>query len=125
MTEAPALRLAEIAAGPEPPRERAQAMLEALRPVVPFDGAFLAFADPLGHRYHSVVSVDLDASTSGYLSGPQLARDIEATGTDRARPPLGPSDLPYPAEKLLTWAEHLIPAGLHEGLGLGLFASGG
>ena len=125
MTEAPALRLAEIAASPEPPRERARAMLEALRPVVPFDGAFLAFADPLGHRYHSVVGVDLDAATMEFLSGPQFVRDIEATGTDRARPPLGPSDLPYPAEELPTWADYLIPSGIHEGLGVALFAPGG
>jgi DNA-binding CsgD family transcriptional regulator len=125
MTDAPALRLAEIAASPEPLPVRAQAMLEALRPVVAFDGAFLAFADPVSHRYHSLVSVDLDAPTVEFLSGPQFARDIEMTGTDRARPPLGPSDLPYPAEELTTWAEHLIPSGLHEGLGLGLFAPGG
>ncbi len=60
-----------------------------------------------------------------FLSGPQVARDIEVTGTDRARPPLGPSDLPYPAEELPTWAECLIPAGIHEGLGVALFAPGG
>ena len=60
-----------------------------------------------------------------FLSGPQIARDIEVTGTDRARPPLSPSDLPYPAEELPTWAECLIPAGIHEGLGVALFAPGG
>ncbi|GAB3308285.1 hypothetical protein GCM10027451_17130 [Geodermatophilus aquaeductus] len=119
------LLLAETAAAAGTTSERAHAMLEVLRRVVPFDCAFLALADPLGHRYHSLVSLDLDGATVEFLSGPQVARDIEATGTDRDRPPVGPSDLPYPAEELPTWAECLIPSGLHEGLGVGLFAPGG
>jgi DNA-binding CsgD family transcriptional regulator len=119
------LLLAEIAASAGTTSDRGRAMLEVLRRVVPFDGAFLAFADPPGHRYHSLVTADLDASTAEYLAGPQVARDIEVTGTDRARPPVGPSDLPYPAEELPTWAECLIPAGVREGLGLALFAPGG
>jgi DNA-binding CsgD family transcriptional regulator len=119
------LLLAETAAAAGTTSERAQALLEALRRIIPFDGAFLAFADPLGHGYHSLVTVDLDGPTAKFLSGPQVARDIEVTGTDRERPPLGPSDLPYPAEELETWAECLIPSGIHEGLGLALFAPGG
>jgi DNA-binding CsgD family transcriptional regulator len=119
------LLLAETAASAGTTSERAQVLLEVLRRVVPFDGAFLALADPLGHGYYSLVSVDLDAATVEFLSGPQVARDIEVTGTDRERPPLGPSDLPYPAEELPTWAECLIPSGIHEGLGVALFARGG
>jgi DNA-binding CsgD family transcriptional regulator len=119
------LLLAQTAASAGTTSERAQAMLEVLRRVVPFDGAFLKFADPLGHGYHSLVCLDLDVRAVEFLSGPQVAQDIEVTGTDRARPPLSPSDLPYPAEELLTWAECLIPSGIHEGLGVALFAPGG
>lgn len=119
------LLLAEAAASVGTTSERAQLLLEVLRRVVPFDSAFLAFADPVGHGYHSLVTVDLDARAVEFLSGPQVSRDIELTGTDRPRPPLGPSDLPYPAEELPTWAECLIPSGIHEGLGLALFAPGG
>jgi DNA-binding CsgD family transcriptional regulator len=119
------LMLAETAASAGTVPERAQALLEALRRVVPFDGAFLAFADPTGPGYHSLVTVDLDRPMVDFLSGPQVARDIEATGTDRARPPLSPSDLPYPAEELPTWAECLLPSGVYEGLGVALFAPGG
>jgi DNA-binding CsgD family transcriptional regulator len=53
-----------------------------------------------------------------------MAHDLEVTQADRARPPLSPSDLPYPAAELPTWAECLIPAGIHEGLGVGLFDGG-
>jgi DNA-binding CsgD family transcriptional regulator len=122
--QASELLLAETAASVGSTSERAHAMLEVLRRVIPFDGAFLAIADPLGHGYHSLVSVDLDVRTAEFLAGPQVARDTEATGTDRARPPLGPSDLPYPAEELPTWAECLIPSGIHQGLGVALFAPG-
>ncbi len=119
------LLLAETAASGGTTRQRVQALLEVLRQVVPFDAAFLAFADPLGHGYHSLVSVDLDGRAVNFLSGPQVARDIEVTGTDRPRPPLGPSDLPYPAEELPTWAECLMPSGIHEVLTLALFAPAG
>ncbi|SDZ10933.1 regulatory protein, luxR family [Geodermatophilus africanus] len=119
------LLLAETAAAAGTTFERAQALLDVLHRIVPFDVAFLAFADPLGHGYHSLASIDLDGPTVEFLSGPQLARDIEVTGADRARSPLSPSDLPYPAEELPTWAECLIPSGIHEGLGLALFAPGG
>jgi DNA-binding CsgD family transcriptional regulator len=100
-------------------------MLEGLRWLVPFDGAWMALADPLGSSYRSLASVDLDAPTVDFLSGPLMARDIEITGTDQARPPLSPSDLPYPAEELRTWAECLMPAGIYEALAHALFAPGG
>lgn len=119
------LSLAENAGPGRAESRRAQAMLESLRPFVPFDGAWLALADPLGSGYHSLADVDVDQSVVDFLSGPLMARDIEVTGTDRARPPLSPSDLPYPAEDLPTWAECLIPAGIHEALALALFAPGG
>jgi DNA-binding CsgD family transcriptional regulator len=119
------LLLAETAAAAGTTSERAQALLEVLRRVVPFDGAWLALADPLGHGYHSLASVDLDVATVDFLSGPVNARDIEVTGADGPRPPLSPSDLPYPAEELPTWAECLMPAGIHEALALALFAPSG
>jgi hypothetical protein len=53
------------------------------------------------------------------------SRDIEATGTDRAVPPLSPSDLPFPVEELPGWAEYLIPAGYREGFAVALFGPGG
>jgi DNA-binding CsgD family transcriptional regulator len=119
------LLLAEAAASTGDTSERARSLLEVLRGIVPFDGAWVALADPLGNGYHSLASVDLDARVVEFLSGPLMARDIEVTGTDRARPPLSPSDLPYPAEDLPTWADCLHTAGIHEALALALFATDG
>jgi DNA-binding CsgD family transcriptional regulator len=119
------LELAEVAASSEPLPRRADALLSVLRHVVPFDGAWLALADPHRRGYTTAGSVDLADSTLTFLAGPQHACDIEVAGTDRATPPLSPSDLPYPAEELPSWAECLLPAGYHEGLGVALFAPGG
>lgn len=123
--EALDLLLAETATSAGTTNERAQALLEIVGHVVPFDGAWLALADPLGHGFHSAASVGLDAPVVAFLSGPVNARDIEVTGTDRAGPPLSPSDLPYPAEELPTWAECLLPSGIHEALAVALYAPAG
>ncbi|RBY81309.1 helix-turn-helix transcriptional regulator [Blastococcus sp. TF02-09] len=119
------LLLAEAAASAGSTAERGRSLLEILHRLVPFDGAWLALADPLGSGYHSLASVDLDGPVVDFLSGPLNARDIATTGTDQPRPPLSPSDLPYPAAELQTWAECLHPAGIHEGLAVGLFGSEG
>jgi DNA-binding CsgD family transcriptional regulator len=125
MAADPVLRLAEVAAAPARIPERAEALLAELHRVVPFDGSWLALAEPFGTGYTSVAATALDQSTIDYFSGPAMARDIEITGTNRERAPLSPSDLPYPAEELSTWAECLIPAGYHEALAVALFAQGG
>ena len=105
--------------------ERAQAMLEGLRRAIPFDAAWIALADPLRSSYSSLSSADLDDRVVDLFSGPQAAHDIATAGVDRDRPPVSLSDLPYPGEELPTWAECLIPAGIHECLSVALFAHGG
>ncbi|MCW2541620.1 MAG: transcriptional regulator, LuxR family [Frankiales bacterium] len=117
------LELARLATAAGPASDRARDLLGVLRKMVPFDGAWLALTDRSG--YLPLASLDLDASVLAYLGGPKTAHDIEVTGADRSGPPLSPSDLPYPARDLPTWAECLIPAGIHEGLGVALFEPGG
>src|ERR671939_87468 len=107
MTEAQAVRLAEIAATPGRLPERAQALLHELGRHIPFDAAWMALAEPMGSGYSSLASTSLDRSTGTYLSGPAVAHDIEVTGTSRTRLPLSSSDLPYSAKDLPTWSECL------------------
>ena len=117
--------VAEIATSSLPLPRRAEQMLTVLRRLVPFDGAWLALADPHHPRYVTAAAADLAGSTLAFLTSPQQARDIEATGTERALPPLSPTDLPFPAEELPGWAECLIPAGYREGLAVALLGPGG
>jgi DNA-binding CsgD family transcriptional regulator len=119
------LLLAETAASAGNTPERAQSLLEVLRTVVPFDGAWLALADPLGHGYHSLASVDLDVRTVEFLGGPLTAHDIELAGGDRDRPPMSRSDLSPAVQELPTWSDCLVPAGIQEALAVTLFAQQG
>ncbi|WP_285135871.1 LuxR C-terminal-related transcriptional regulator [Microbacterium sp. lyk4-40-TSB-66] len=120
-----ALELAEIAARPGTAHERAQALLDELQLRLPFDGAWMALAEPDGSGYTPLASTDLDGSSLRYLSGPRMAHDIDRTGANRDRPPISLSDLPYAAQDLQTWAECLLPAGFHEALSVALFEDGG
>lgn len=125
MTRTADLKLAAIAASPGPVHERAQALLAELHDHVPFDGAWMALAEPGGTGYTSLASTDLEASSVRYLSGPQMASDIELTGADHERPPTSLSDVPWSPDDLQTWAECLLPAGFHETLSAALFEDGG
>jgi DNA-binding CsgD family transcriptional regulator len=121
-TDPSAVALSEVAASSDPLPKRAEAMLGALRRMIPFDGAWLALVDPQHNSYSTLASTDLSDSTLQYLCGPDMARDIDITGTNRKQPPLSPSDLPYSASELPTWAECLIPGGYREALAIALFA---
>jgi len=100
-------------------------MLDELHDHIPFDGAWMALAEPGGTGYTSIASVHLDRASVRYLSSPQMARDIEATGANRERPPTSLSDVPFSPSDLKTWAECLLPAGFHETLSTALFEAGG
>jgi DNA-binding CsgD family transcriptional regulator len=125
MTSTIAHRFTDIATSPGPVDERAQALLDELHHHIPFDGAWMALAGQGDTGYRSLASVDLDESSTRYLSGPRMARDIERTGADRDRPAISLSDVPYSADDLPTWAECLLPAGYHETLSVALFEDGG
>jgi DNA-binding CsgD family transcriptional regulator len=115
--------LARLSEAAGPVADRATEMLAVVRGLVPFEAAWIARAEPVG--YASVAAPDLPPPVLTYMAGPKNAHDIEVTGTNRRQPPLSPSDLPYPVEELPTWAECLLPAGLHEALALALFEPGG
>jgi DNA-binding CsgD family transcriptional regulator len=102
--EAGELLLAETATSGGTTSERARALLEVLRPLVPFDGAWLALADPVGPGYHCSVSVDLDVPTAELLSRALVAGDSRATGVGRTGP---------------------LQSGVHDALTLALFAPAG
>jgi hypothetical protein len=80
---------------------------------------------PRHPAYTTLADADLRESTRTFLAGPTHARELELAGTTCAKPPQSPSDLPFPAEDLQSWAECLIPGGYHEGLAVALCAPGG
>jgi DNA-binding CsgD family transcriptional regulator len=117
--------LAEIASSADPLPRRAAALLEVLRRDLPYDGAWLALADPHEPVHRTLASADLDEAIVSFLGGPKTARDLEVTGGHRNAVPRSPSDLPFPVVELPSWTECLLPAGFHEALSVALFAPGG
>lgn len=120
-----ATEVAQIAAKPDEPVQRAAALLEALQRLLPFDGGWLALRDDERAGHESLVSSGWDLETATYLDGPVLVEEIEQLGMTRSPTPLRVADFPVPASELRSWAECLLPAGLNEGLGMCLFAPDG
>src|SRR3569833_564604 len=118
------LEMAEIAASSDPLPRRAEQALAVLHRVVPFASAWLALVDPRHPDYTTLADAALATATRAFLAGPVHARELELAGTTVPMPPLSPSDLPFSAEELLSWAECLIPAGYSEGLAVALCAPG-
>ena len=75
MTEAPTLRLTEIAAAPGPLPVRATRLLAERGQLVPFDASWIALAEPGGTGYTSLARTSMDGSNGEHLSGPQNARE--------------------------------------------------
>ncbi|QIG45785.1 response regulator transcription factor [Nocardioides anomalus] len=117
--------MASVAASSAPLPRRARALLDALRSAVPFDAAWLALSDSVSGTYVPLASVGLGQHVLHFLRGPAFAGDLATTGADRDRPPMSRSDLPYPAERLATWSDCLLPAGIQESLTIALFTPSG
>lgn len=124
MSRTVAIELPAIAARPCTVAERAQAMLDEVHDHIPADGAWMAVAEQGGTAYRSVASTDLDESSVRYLSGPEMARDIEMAGVDREQAPTSLSDLPAGSRDLPSRAA-CLSAGFHEALSVALYVHGG
>jgi DNA-binding CsgD family transcriptional regulator len=120
-----AVEVAGIAATPAAIEERAAALLESLRRVVPFQAGWIALLDPERRRLVPLVSPGYDDTVRAYITSPASVAEIELLGLDRARPPMRLRDFPVPPGEVRGWAEYLRPAGFREGLGVGLFAPDG
>jgi DNA-binding CsgD family transcriptional regulator len=117
--------IARIAAAPGSRIERAEALLEQLRRVVPFDASFLGLLHPDCREHLSLVQNGYDDRVGAYLGSAEVMSDVELLGLQRDRPPMRVCDLPVPPEELRSWSEYLAPAGFREGIGAGLFTPDG
>lgn len=126
VAEALGNRLTRIVASPERLPDRASALLTTLRTVVPFEAAWLAFADPMSGAYVTAASVDLDQGTVDLLGGPAMARHIADTGADGDGPPRSRSapSLPRAAATASTNDAMLGPAGFRGSLSVALYVPG-
>jgi DNA-binding CsgD family transcriptional regulator len=120
-----AIEVGRIASAPGTPEQRALALLEPLRRLVPFQAACFHLLDAAGGGRPRLISTGYDDAVCKYILSPENKEEIELIGYNRDRRALRVQDLPVPAEQVRSWVEYLVPAGFREGVGVGLFSSDG
>jgi DNA-binding CsgD family transcriptional regulator len=115
----------QIASGPGTVEQRAEALLETLHRLVPFQAGVICVLDPDRLVAVPVVIRGYDDAVLGYITSPANTEEIELLGFTRRRACLRLRDLPVPAEGVRGWVEYLRPAGFREGLAVGLFTPEG
>src|SRR3954464_5137223 len=122
----PALRLelAGIAAGTTL-QQRAQAVLERLDRILPFDAAWLAVRDPERREHTPLATTGPAEPLRRYFLTPEADAEVDSLDLNRWRPPMLVGEIPIPLPELRAWAEHLLPAGFRGGLAAGLFTATG
>jgi DNA-binding CsgD family transcriptional regulator len=115
----------QIASRPGTVEQRAEAVLETLHRLVPFQAAVIYLLDPDRRGAMPVASRGYGEAVSEYMVSPANTEEIELLGFTRHRAALRLRDLPVPAERVRGWVEYLRPAGFREGLAVGLFTPEG
>jgi DNA-binding CsgD family transcriptional regulator len=114
-----------IAAAPGRLVERAEALLALVQRVVPSEAGMIALL-PTGQQVHLPLSrYGFEAPANEYYDGPGFLQDVELAGLRRSPLPRRVVDLPVPPVEIRLWGEYLLPAGFHEGFGVGLFTPDG
>lgn len=117
--------LAEIARSAGTVQERASAMLEPVRRLVPSVAAWLAVRDPETGRHRPVGRNGDTEAVARYFALPGADEELQQFGMNRRQPAVRASDVPVPLPETLAWGEYLLPAGYQNGLATGVFAEDG
>jgi DNA-binding CsgD family transcriptional regulator len=120
-----AVEVGGIAAAPGSVEERARALRDPLRRLVPFQAACIVLLDVAGGRQLTLASEGYDEAVLGFMESPANIDEIQTLGFHRIRAAMRLADLPVPPAQVRGWAEYLEPAGFKGGLGVGLFAADG
>lgn len=118
-----AVEVGRIASGPEGLEERAAALIEPLRRLVPFQAARIFFIDPGSSEQSDLVNLGYDDRTRRYMASDAIHDEIELLGLNRNRTAMRLADLPVPRAKVPGWADYLAPAGFRDGLAVSLFTT--
>jgi DNA-binding CsgD family transcriptional regulator len=120
-----AVEVADIAGTPASVEERASALLEPLRRVVPYQAGRIALLDPERREHVLLAERGYDDRMCSWFTSPAAVAEVELVGLHRAGPPMRVRDRSGPPSELRGWAEYLQPAGFRESLGVPLFAADG
>jgi hypothetical protein len=117
--------MAEIATQAGSVEQRADAMLESLRGVIPYAAGWIAVRDPETCIHRRVGSDGDIEPLSRYFALPEADAELEDMGLNRFQPPVTASALPVPLADTCAWGDYLLPAGFNDGVAMALFADDG
>jgi len=117
--------VAQSAAAPLAPADRAPALLDALRGLVPYDCAALSAWDALAQVYRPLANAGYSPPLLGAVHSTRFREELASFGALEHRRPLRIRDLPCDPASVGTIAELVWPAGLREGMTLALYAADG
>jgi DNA-binding CsgD family transcriptional regulator len=120
-----AIDVGRVATAPGQPEQRAAAIVEPLRRVVPFVAAWIGLLDPGRNRYRALVSEGYAAPIENLFGSTRTVVELERLGMHRTGRVVRAQDVPGPLPDRPIWADYLLPAGFREGLSVGLFTSDG
>jgi DNA-binding CsgD family transcriptional regulator len=120
-----AVEVGSLASSPDGIDQRAEALLQALYRVVPFQAAQISLVDAQGRAPVALAVHGYDDAVMAYCTSPALVEEFELVGLHRGSPPMRICDLPVPPAELRSWVEYLAPAGFREGVGVGLYTRDG
>jgi DNA-binding CsgD family transcriptional regulator len=119
-----AVEVAALADLPASLAERAEAILDSLRRVIPFQAVRIALLDPELRQHELLSCHGYNDRIRAYMTTVQDYEEIESLGLHGATP-LRVKDFSVPAEEIRSWMELFRPAGFLEGLGVGLVTRDG
>ncbi|BCJ41284.1 hypothetical protein GCM10010168_89560 [Actinoplanes ianthinogenes] len=119
-----AMEVTALADLPASPAERAEAILDPLRRVIPFQAVRIALLDPEARRHDLLSCHGYDDHIRAYMTTSEDYDEIESLGL-HGTTPLRVHDFPVPAEEIRSWVELFRPAGFVEGVGVGLITREG
>lgn len=97
--------------------ERAEAVLDALRLIIPFDGAELSFWDPVACRHRLLANAGYPGGVLAHFHSAAFGAECRAFGLHgRDAWPVRMRDLSQPLDEVATIREVLRPAGFWEGM---------
>jgi hypothetical protein len=119
-----AVEVAALADLPASPAERAETILDVLRPVIPFQAARITLLDPDLRRHEPLSCQGYNDHIRAYMTTSEDYDEIESLGL-HGTTALRIHDLSVPAQEIPSWIELFRPAGFRDGLGVGLVTRGG
>ncbi|SFE35754.1 regulatory protein, luxR family [Actinoplanes philippinensis] len=106
-------------------RQRAEALIEALRPVLRHDAAWLSLLDPERWVQQPVATAGYPDRVRGYLASPSFMAEVERVGMHRGRRPIRVFDSPVHVSELPVWVDYFQPSGLAEGVSIPVVTADG